>query len=220
MTDPTPTPRRSTAEPGVGSFPGTQGYADQATTLIDRYESLDFGQSHAVIRPLLPTRASRILDIGAGTGRDAAYFAAQGHDVTAAEPTEAFRTAAARLHPTPAVDWIDDGLPTLHRVRARGLRYHLIWMSAVWMHLAWAERQQALPVVAGLLTPQGRLVMTLRHGPVPEGRRMFDVTPEETITLAADQGLTPILQTHRPSRGTANWQAGVTWTWLVFERAD
>ena len=64
------------------------------------------------------------------------------------------------------------------------------------------------------------MLITLRHGPVPEGRRMFPVTDWETIALAEDAGVRPILQTHRPSIGTANRQAGVTWTWLIFDRAD
>lgn len=220
MTDPPHARAPATAGAGTRRFPGTQGYADQAAILIDLYEGLDFAHTYAVILPLLPTRRSRILDIGAGTGRDAACFAARGHGVTAVEPTEAFRAAGKRLHPDPAIDWIDDGLPTLHRVRAQGLRYDLVWMSGVWMHLDPAERRQAMPAVAGLLAPGGRMLITLRHGPVPEGRRMFPVTDWETIALAEDAGVRPILQTHRPSIGTANRQAGVTWTWLIFDRAD
>ena len=31
--------------------------------------------------------------------------------------------------------------------------------------------------------------MTLRHGPVPEGRQMFDVSAQETIEIAGQSGL-------------------------------
>jgi hypothetical protein len=33
------------------------------------------------------------------------------------------------------------------------------------------------------------LILSLRYGPVPPGRRMFTVTADETIALAADAGL-------------------------------
>ena len=34
--------------------------------------------------------------------------------------------------------------------------------------------------VAGLLRPGGLMTLLLRHGPVPQGRRMFEVSAAET----------------------------------------
>ena len=80
-------------------------------------------------------------------------------------------------------------LPQLAATRALNQTFDMVLMHAVWMHLTEAERAAAMPHVAGLLAPGGKLVMSLRHGKVPEGRRMFDVTGEETIALAAEHGL-------------------------------
>jgi ubiquinone/menaquinone biosynthesis C-methylase UbiE len=55
----------------------TQAYAEQAANLIACYESIFFKKSHKDELHLLPTRPSRVLDVGAGSGRDAAWFAAQ-----------------------------------------------------------------------------------------------------------------------------------------------
>jgi len=89
----------------------------------------------------------------------------------------------------------------------------------VWMHLDRNERRLAMPNVAALVAPRGLLVMTLRHGPVPTGRIMFAVSAEETIGLAAEQGLRLVLNVHAESSQAVNRDVGVSWTQLAFRRA-
>jgi SAM-dependent methyltransferase len=197
---------------------GTQGYAEQAAALIPQYESIPFTAHHQVELHLLPTLPSRILDIGAGTGLDAAWFAEQGHSVLAVEPTAEFRTAAMRLHPSPLIEWLDDALPNLDAVMGRAQRFDVVMLSAVWMHLDEAEHRIAMPRVASLLSPDGVMVLSLRHGPVPVGRRMFAVSGEETMELAQQQGLRTVLNTRTESLQPGNRAAGVTWTRLAFRR--
>lgn len=197
---------------------GTHGYASEAAELFVRYESFGFEHAHAAVLHLMPTTPGRVLDIGSGTGRDAAYLAAKGHRVVAVEPTGALRQRAAALHKSPAIEWIDDGLPDLERIVARPEHFELILLSAVWMHLDADERRAAMPVIAGRLAPGGRIVMTLRHGPVPAGRTMFPVTAEETMALAMSEGLTVEFNRHAESRQAENRRAGISWTTLVFAR--
>jgi 2-polyprenyl-3-methyl-5-hydroxy-6-metoxy-1,4-benzoquinol methylase len=204
----------------IANIPGTQGYAEHAAALIPRYELISFVEHHAAELHLLPTAPSRILDIGAGTGVDAAWFAAQGHTVVAVEPTAEFLAAAMRLHPSPLIEWLDDALPKLDTVMGRGQRFDVVMLSAVWMHLDEAERCIAMPRVTSLLAPGGVMVLSLRHGPVPAGRRMFAVSGEETIALARQHGLGVVLNTHTESLQSGNRAAGVTWTRLAFRQAD
>lgn len=196
--------------------PGTEGYAEQAEVLVPQYEALDFDEKHREVMPWFPPAPSRVLDIGAGTGLDAAGFAARGHSVLAVEPTAELRDAGRRLHPE--LDWLDDALPELALTRARGERFDLVMLIAVWMHLDAGEREAAMPAVAALLAPGGRLVMALRHGPVPCGRRMFDVGAQETQALAARHGLVTRLSMLTGSVMAQNIAAGVTWSRLVLER--
>jgi SAM-dependent methyltransferase len=98
----------------------TAGYAQEAPALFKLYETISPEALHRPIWHLLPTEPSRLLDIGAGTGRDAAHFAAMGHRVLAVEPVEEMREGARRLHPSPRIEWLADTLPTLARVQARG----------------------------------------------------------------------------------------------------
>lgn len=69
-------------------------YAAAATPeLIERYEAFDPAVLSAPVLDLLPQTPGRVADIGTGTGRDAAWFAAQGHRVLAVEPVPALRDA-------------------------------------------------------------------------------------------------------------------------------
>ena len=54
---------------------GTEGYGETADERVKQYESLAFADVHSSILHLFPAAPSRLIDIGAGTGRDAAAFA-------------------------------------------------------------------------------------------------------------------------------------------------
>jgi SAM-dependent methyltransferase len=195
---------------------GTEGYAEEAEELFKLYEAIPAADSHRTVLHLIPTAPGRILDIGSGTGRDAAWFASLGHRVVAVEPTDAMRIPAMALHPSPAIEWLNDSLPELVHLKARGETFDLVMLSAVWMHLDETQRQRAMPNLAALVRAEGTVIMKIRHGPVPVGRRMFEVSSEETIELAQAQGLQAVLNVLTESSQQRNRLAGVTWTNLAF----
>ncbi len=199
---------------------GTEGYAEEAEELFRVYESFSAADAHRAVLHLIPTSPGCILDIGSGTGRDAAWFASMGHRVVAVEPTDAMRIPAMALHPSPQIEWLNDCLPDLALLRARGERFDVVMLSAVWMHLDAEQRGQALPNVAALVRPGGVVIMKIRHGPVPEGRRMFEVSADETIQLAQTHGLHPVLNLWTESRQESNRLAGITWTNLAFVKSS
>lgn len=61
-----------------------------------------------------------------------------------------------------------------------------------------ARRAGGTEGVAPLLAPGALMTMLLRHGPVPAGRRMFDISSAETRDLAARHGLVAIHDSERP----------------------
>lgn len=196
---------------------GTEGYAEQAEALVALYEGLNFVAVHGWLLHLLPPAPGRVLDVGAGTGRDAAALAAMGHAVVAVEPTAELRERALALHPLPQIEWLDDHLPDLARVAERGGEgFDAVLLTAVWMHLDPGERRRAMPRVARLMRPGGLLALTLRHGPVPPGRRIFEVGATETIGLAAAEGLAPALRLD--GQPSLLGQPNITWTCLAFSK--
>ena len=197
---------------------GTEGYADEAAELFKLYEGIPAADAHRAVLHLIPTAPSRVLDIGSGTGRDAGWFASQGHRVVAVEPTDAMRIPAMALHPSPRIEWLNDSLPDLTQLLARGEQFDVVMLSAVWMHLDTRQRRQAMPNLAALMRTGGVMIMHIRHGPVPPGRRMFEVPAEETIEQARIQDLRPVVNVRDESRQEQNRIADVTWTTLAFAK--
>ena len=199
-------------------YPGTNGYEEQADSLVTRYESIPFEQKYGAEIKLLPQHPSFILDIGAGTGADAAWLARRGHQVVAVEPVKRFRALAAALHSSDAIEWVADALPELKYVLARGQHFEVILASAVWMHLDEPQRTRAMATVATLLAPEGIALISLRHGPIPTGRVMFEVTAQETTRLACANGLRVELDVRTESLQSRNRAERVEWSRLVLRR--
>jgi SAM-dependent methyltransferase len=192
-------------------------YERHATQVAGSYEALPPERLHGWLNGLMPAVPALVLDIGAGTGRDAAWFAGLGHDVVAVEPAAAMRAEATRLHPGPRIRWLNDRLPDLAATLRLGLAFDLVLLSAVWMHLAPDDRPRALRKLVALLKPGGLLVMTLRHGPAAPERGMHPVTLAELEQLARDHGLV-LVRTGEAS--DAQGRADITWTRVALRLPD
>jgi SAM-dependent methyltransferase len=199
---------------------GVQGYAENASELIRRYEAISFPEKHEALLTLIPPNCSRALDIGAGAGGDAGWLAKQGYEVVAVEPTTEFRKYASQHYASPRIEWVDDCLPHLSYLVRRRETFDLVIVSAVWMHLQAAERSTAMPVLASLLSPGGLLYISLRHGPKPKDRIMFDVPPVETVASAEASGLNLVLNLINASAQATNREAGITWSQLAFLKQE
>jgi 2-polyprenyl-3-methyl-5-hydroxy-6-metoxy-1,4-benzoquinol methylase len=188
---------------------GVQGYyAESAERLGRVYESVSFEAVHGALLDLLPTAPARVLDVGAGTGRDAAALAGRGYTVDAVEPVPELRRVAERLHPGSGVSWRPGALPEIPGVRGP---YDVVLLSAVWMHLRPEERPVAMRRLAALLAPGGLLLITLRRGEPPADRQMFDIAPEEVVDQGTQAGLR-LLRTvaegaDRLGRDAVHWNA-------------
>lgn len=193
-----------------------RGYAAAAAALIPRFEKLSPAELYAPIADLLPSSPSRIADIGAGTGRDAAWLADQGHGVVAVEPVDELRQAAMALHKSQRIEWLNDRLPHLSELRGHRSRFDRVFLSAVWQHLDDDERRVAMRTLADLTARGGMLIMSLRQGPGASGRPVHEARPEDTIDAAVDAGFELIRQREADSVQSTNRAAGVRWTWLVF----
>jgi 2-polyprenyl-3-methyl-5-hydroxy-6-metoxy-1,4-benzoquinol methylase len=186
--------------------------------LIARFEAISSHDVYSPVLNLLPTKPVRMADIGAGTGRDAAWFAGQGHHVLAVEPVEELRTAGMTLHDSHRIEWLDDQLPELAKARATGV-FDLITLCAVWQHLDDDARQLAIANLARMTTADGLLIMSLRHGLGADGRQVFPISADETISAAGLCGFELVQRTEAASVQAGNRANGVCWTWLALRKS-
>ena len=194
------------------------GYAAAATpSFVAAYEALSPDRIYQDVFDLLPKRPARIADVGAGTGRDAAWFADKGHEVLAIEPVSQLREPGRRLHRSDRITWVDDRLPHLTKAQLYGF-FDLVVACGVWQHVPDVDRPSAMASLATVTAPGGLLIMSLRHGPGGQGRPVFPVSPDATIEVARDRGLLLIRRREADSIQPGNRAMGVVWTWLAFAK--
>lgn len=196
-------------------LPALDRYRIHADRLGKRFQMLASEHVLRSVAAFLPAAPSDILDIGAGSGRDACRFAALGHRVTAVEPVREMSSQARRLPGADRVTWIEDYLPRLALLGGR--TFDLCLLSAVWHHLSPAQRPPSLARFAELTRPTGRLVMSLRLGPDTDEKTNFAIDTDTTVRQARDAGFTLVHQASNPSSNPKNIALGVIWEWLVFE---
>ncbi|WP_026143100.1 MULTISPECIES: class I SAM-dependent methyltransferase [unclassified Thioalkalivibrio] len=194
-------------------------YSGQAERFFSEYEALTFENVHAAWKHLLPDRPGFAMDVGAGSGRDAAALAERGWEVLAVEPSDGLKSrgeSSTRDRGLP-VQWMADQLPDLSRVRSLSYQFDLILVSAVWMHLPEHQRERAFRILANLLAPGGVLVITLRHGASPDERTFHPVSRDELEHFARQQALVSVSCEDVPD---TQGRPGVSWETVVFRLAD
>ena len=163
-------------------------YDANADAAAARYEGVPPERLHGWLTDLLPAAPAAALDVGAGSGRDAAWLRSRDYDVVAVEPSPRMRTIARERHAESAISWLADSLPALRRTLRTGLAFDVILLSAVWMHVAPSDRGRAFRKLVNLLKPGGLIALSLRHGPAEATRAMHAVSADEIRRLARDHG--------------------------------
>ena len=208
-------------------------YNENANELAQQYLSKTFEQVHQSWSQFLPSIMSnpnaRILDLGAGSGRDSkhlAELAAKEHgddnntQIFAVEPANILADIGAHQTTGLNVKWLTDSLPALSTITKQEVSFDLILLSAVWMHIPVSDRARSLRKLANLLKPGGKLVISLRHSANTEeaeqerkARKMHTVCADELKQLATDVGLFTKLETQKEDdklgRDHVSWQTVV-----------
>lgn len=193
-------------------------YDSNSAHLAASYEAVSTETVHESLLAFIPSGQDRTaLDIGAGSGRDAAWLAAQGYEVVAVEPSAAMRSEGLRRHGSARIRWVDDRLPSLTKVHLLGIGFDLILLSAVWMHVPEPDRPRAFRKIVTLLKPGGVLLLSLREGVCDDGRVMWPVSLGEIEALARGFGLAVLKATRTEDR---LGREGVHWTNVALKLPD
>ena len=185
-------------------------YHRTAASLASCYDSVAFEDVHATLLGYLPSRPSRVLDVGAGSGRDARALARRGHRVTAVEPAKSLRRLGRMA--SPGVEWIDDRLPDLTQLANSGRRYEFILCSAVLMSLPPSDLEPSLAAMRALLDGSGRLAVSLRD-PLSHERVLYRHS-DTAVSAAADEAGLRLIAFSRAADALGR---GFDWRSYLFE---
>jgi SAM-dependent methyltransferase len=163
-------------------------YEANAASVVSEYERLPFETVHAWFLDSIPEQPGSVLDVGAGSGRDAAALAMRGFEVVAVEPSAAMTNEGQRRHTDARIRWVRDRLPGLDATFRLGLSFDFILLSAVWMHLPSQDRPRAFRKLISLLKPGGFLAITFRERPASPERGMHPASMAEVERLARAHG--------------------------------
>lgn len=155
------------------------------------YSEARFEEVHRELLPFLPQPGSSVLDVGAGSGRDAAALARRGYAVTAVEPSLELQAWSRQHYGPSAIEWVEDRLPSLHALRMTPRRFDFILCSAVLMHVAPADLGEAFATLGKLLASQAYLAVSVRDRKSDDPPEIFHDLPDGALMEAADgAGLT------------------------------
>lgn len=193
-------------------------YEADAAGLATRYESVvsPVARHYAVAF----SAGARVVDIGAGSGRDLAALLAAGYEAFGVEPSAGLRAAAIAHHPELAGRLVEGALPALGL--PFGGDFDGILCSAVLMHLPDAALFDAAINLRALLKPHGRLLVSLPSARTDVGPNERDTSgrlfrryePEELQLLLERLGFRLI---GRWDTEDALQRAGTRWFTLLFE---
>lgn len=193
--------------------PSVSYYDRHAQDLAESYEGISASSAHPGLELLLEERFSGrgvdALDVGAGTGRDAAWLASLGHRVVAVEPSKAMLQIAEGAHSDASINWVRDALPDLSVIRSQTQDFDVVILSAVWMHLPPEDRAEAMASIASVLKRNGVVYVTLRLGPPDAARSIYSVSLDELGAIATRHGFNVEFLATRPDllgRSNITWQ--------------
>ncbi|MDI1265928.1 MAG: class I SAM-dependent methyltransferase [bacterium] len=190
-------------------------YEERSEILLRKYEQVAFEAVHADLLGLIGGRTGNALDVGCGSGRDAAWLAGQGWRVTAVDASAAMLAGARRIHRSLRIRWIRDGLPKLEKVASLGATYDLVLLSAVWMHIP-KDRQAEAAATVARLTGQGGIVnLTIRSGASEPERGFHDTDVELLGATLAGHG---VLAVNDVTDSDSFDREEVVWRKLTFRR--
>lgn len=190
-------------------------YEERSESLLRKYEQVGFEDVHADLFGLIDGMTGSALDVGCGSGRDAAWLARRGWQVTAVDPSAAMLAGARRLHRSLRIRWMQDRLPKLTKVANLDARYDLVLLSAVWMHIPEMLQAESAATIARLTAQGGIVNFTIRSGGSEPERGFHDTDVGLLGATLAGYGIRPV---HNVDDDDIFAREGVVWNKLTFRK--
>jgi SAM-dependent methyltransferase len=195
-------------------------YDNHAGEASARYESADMSRLHAMLLRHLPQKGASVLELGCGSGRDAAFLQASGYDLTAVDASPGMVAEAARIHPElagrlscAAVPFPEDS-PLLRR------SFDAVFSNAMFMHIPDHDLPLVVEQVRRMMRPGGVAIISVSvdRGGLADGRdrtgRLFrERQPDELRKVFERRGLSFVAQS---CSADSLDRPAIRWITLVF----
>ena len=196
-------------------------YNENSEILAELYETANMSAIHGLLLRFLPEKA-RILEIGCGSGRDAAFLVAKGYDVTAIEASPKMLEVAQRLNPELADRITLASVPLQDSDRLLSRQFSAVVCIGTIIHIPDQYLFEFASQVRDLVAPDGILFLSgsIRNLPSQEnrdvhGRLIIERAPEEIQLLFERLGFR--LLTRHENDDTLG--RPVKWFTLVMQKA-
>lgn len=182
--------------------PAIDYFNDRADELARQYNVLDRAKVHADLLSMLPEgQALKVLDIGAGSGADAAMFADRGHTVLACEPAEALRKNGEETFKNKNIKWSSDVLPEMSAASDAAAPFDVITSVGVLQYVPEENRASSLSKMFSMAARGGFLEVqyptpasrehqfTIKHNEIEKAVEAFNqvAAPNDGIDIVMDK---------------------------------
>lgn len=195
-------------------------YSDNAEEFANRYESVSVSQQLKLFLKYLPA-GGRILEIGCGSGRDAAFLLDQGFDVTAVDASNKLLSLAAKYHPQLQGKLYKASAPFSESYPFMNKKFDGAVSMAMIMHLSDASFSRFLSQLANLVKPNGILFLSSSAGRTglnnkrdPKQRLYIERSLDSIAKFASREGFS-LLHTHTDHD---LFGRNISWHGIVFRR--
>lgn len=188
-------------------------YRKHAKILAERYEEAVVTDLHHILKSAFPAGA-RLLEIGCGSGRDAAFMLASGFDIVATDGVDEMLASAALHHPELSERLLKIRLP--EDLPDTIGTFDGVYAVATLMHLPRPALPDVFKNMRRLLRPRGRLFFSVplkrddmqANGRDQKGRRFTAMTAEKWCQLCRNSGF-DIVETTISGDGLG--RNGISW---------
>jgi SAM-dependent methyltransferase len=177
---------------------------------------------HGILIKHLPS-ASSILEVGCGSGREAAFLLKHGFEVTATDASPLMLEEAAKRHPELAPRLQVAAVPFDSDCSLLRLKFSAILVIALVMHLTDDELKEAINQFRGILIPGGLVILSASMGREeiadqrdPNGRLYIERPPSEIEKLFINGGFKRIAS----YQNSDSLDRPVKWFTLIFEQSS
>lgn len=180
-------------------------YNQNADAFIEGTRNADMSEQYRFFLKYLPT-GGKLLDLGCGSGRDSAWFASLGFEVTAVDGSEEL---CKRVRENDGIHALCIQFEELSFVA----EFDAVWACASLLHVKKGDMPKVLMNVSAALQPGGVLYASFKYGSEERfcnGRFFNDYTQNDLDTLLTSENQLSLLEYWitedvRPDRSGERW---------------